>query len=73
MSELVYLRAFSGTEVQIWHGPPFVGGMNYMLQTNSLGNLMYPSVGGERIIKRIKIKDGEENLGVDKLKEMYPL
>jgi hypothetical protein len=73
MSELVYLRAIKGVEAQIWHGPPFAGGINDMLKTNQRGNLMYPSAGGDRILKRIKIKDGEEKLGVDKLKELYPL
>jgi hypothetical protein len=73
MSELVYLRSTKGAEAQIWHGPPFAGGVNDMLQTNQLGNLMFPSAGGERILKRIVIKDGEEKLGIDKLKELYPL
>ncbi len=73
MSELVYLRSTKGVEVQIWHGPPFAGGINDMLKTNQLGNLMYPSAGGDRIIKRIKIDPEHELLGIDKLKRMYPL
>jgi hypothetical protein len=73
MSELIYMRTSKGSEAQIWHGPPFAGGINDMLRTNSLGNLMFPSAGGDKIIKRIKIKDGEEKLGINKLKELYPL
>jgi hypothetical protein len=71
MSELVYLRTSKGPEAQIWHGPPYLG--EQMFVTNGLGNFMYPSLGGERLIARIPIKDGEESLGIDKLRELYPL
>lgn len=72
MSQLVYLRAPHGAEAQIWHGPPYICA-ELMTQLNSIGNLMFPSLGGERIIERIDIKDGEEGLGIDELRKIYPL
>ncbi len=72
MSELVYMRGSKGIEAQIWYGPPFAGGINDMLRTNQRGNLMFPSAGGDRIIKRIPLQEGEEKLGIDALKVLHP-
>lgn len=72
MSDLVYMRtSMGGVSAEIWHGPPFVG-VNDMVEKNSLGNFRYPHLGGEKILARIPIKDGEEALGIDALVQKYP-
>ena len=72
MSELVYIRNNrGGADVQLWYGPRYVG-VGSMIEKNTLGNFTHPSCGGERIVERIPIKDGEEKLGLDVLAELYP-
>lgn len=73
MSKLVYFKNQMGSvDAQIWHGPPYLGEIS-LLQKNDRGNFMTPSAGGDRILRQIEIKDGEEKLGIDKLVELYPL
>jgi hypothetical protein len=74
MSELVYVySAPRGSYApELWLGPPYCGVMD-TVEKNSRGNLRYPSLNGENVIKRIPIKESEEKLGFGKLTELYPL
>lgn len=72
--ELVYIKNMKGgIEAQIWYGPHFVGSAEFMQKgTNESGQPLW-GMFAENVIKRIRIKDGEEKLGIDKLIELYPL
>lgn len=72
MSKLVYIRnSKGGVDPQVWVGPPYCGVLG-MMEKNTLGNFAYPSLGGERVVKQIELKDGEEKLGFDELMKRYP-
>jgi hypothetical protein len=68
MMDVVWLKNMKeGLEPQVWHES--VGWL--MTMRNSLGNYMFPSQGGDKIVARLKVNPADEGLTFNELVEKY--